>query len=294
MTHSRRLFAAALAAVLFIGSFARASAQAETPAAPAAPAPAPAQPAEPATGPAAEFKALFNRISEKLQTGEQTEAALAAELKEFDALIDKYAKDQPNDAAMIAVMKSRLYLEVFQQDAKAVEILKATQTRFATSDIAARLPELIKGLEDKIAADARLAVGQPFPAFSEKDLDGKPLTTDAYKGKVVLVDFWATWCGPCVAELPNVLAAYQKYHDKGFEIIGISLDKDRDALTKFIAENKMTWAQYFDGQGWENKLSQAYGITSIPATFLLDREGKIAAKDLRGPELEAKLAELLK
>jgi peroxiredoxin len=97
-----------------------------------------------------------------------------------------------------------------------------------------------------------------------------------------------------VGELPNVLAAYEKFHPKGFEIIGISLDQKRDALTDFIKENKVPWAQYFDGLGWNSKLGQQYGINSIPATFLLDGEGKIIAKGLRGPDLQAKLATLLK
>ena len=113
------------------------------------------------------------------------------------------------------------------------------------------------------------------------------------KSGVVLVDFWATWCGPCVAELPNVLEAYRKYHDRGFQIIGISLDKDLNALTAFIKGHDMSWPQYFDGKGWENKLAARYGIRSIPTTFLLDGKGRIVARDLRGNALPAELAKLL-
>ena len=164
---------------------------------------------------------------------------------------------------------------------------------FPASQIATNIDKIVASLEMQVAAEATLAVGAVFPTFAEPDLDGKPLDLAAYKGKVVLIDFWATWCGPCVGELPNVLAAYAKYHAKGFEIIGISLDKDHDKLTSFIKEKDMAWPQYFDGQGWQNKLSTKYGVNSIPATFLLDGEGKIVAKGLRGDALDQKLATLL-
>ena len=126
------------------------------------------------------------------------------------------------------------------------------------------------------------------------DIDGHKVDLATLKGKVVLVDFWATWCGPCVGELPNVLKAYYTYHDKGFEVIGISLDKEEKALRTFIKDKKVPWPQYFDGKGWENALSTKFGIQSIPATFLIGKDGKVAATGLRGEALGAKLEELLK
>ena len=135
-----------------------------------------------------------------------------------------------------------------------------------------------------------LVVGAKFPDFEEKDLDGKPLSVSNYKGKILLVDFWATWCAPCVFDLPNVIKAYEKYHDKGFEIIGISLDDSEEKLRSFIKDKNMTWSQYFDGAGCKNKLAQKYGVQSIPATVLLDGDGKIIGRDLRGEKLDEALA----
>ena len=254
---------------------------------------APQAPAAAETGPTAEFKALFEKIGAKLKSGQQTEAALADEIKGFDVILAKYSAQKSDEVAMIGVMKARLYLEVFENTEKGIAILKQVKVDFPGTKVAERIDTLIAQLEQQAANEARFAVGKELPAIEEKDLDGKPLSTTALKGKVVLVDFWATWCGPCVAELPNVLAAYQKYHAKGFEIVGISLDKNKDALTAFIKEKGMTWGQYFDGQGWDNKVSTAFGIHSIPATFLIGRDGKIVAKDLRGEALDKKLAELL-
>jgi thiol-disulfide isomerase/thioredoxin len=138
-----------------------------------------------------------------------------------------------------------------------------------------------------------VAVGQPFPALEFKGLDGKPVSIAALKGKVILIDFWATWCGPCRREMPTVISLYQKCHERGFEIVGISLDKDRETLEKYIEANKMPWPQYFDGKVWKNDISTRFGIDAIPATILIDKEGVVRFKDIRGAELIKAVESLL-
>ena len=102
----------------------------------------------------------------------------------------------------------------------------------------------------------------------------------------MLIQFWATWCRPCVAEMPGVRKAYLACHDQGFDIIGINLDDDKNKLTGFLQQNQITWPQYFDGQGWHNKLARAYGVTYIPLLYLLGRDGKIIGVGLYGEALE--------
>jgi len=128
-------------------------------------------------------------------------------------------------------------------------------------------------------------------------LDGQPFDQAALAGKVVLVDFWATWCGPCVAEVPNMLEQYEKYHDRGFEVVGVSLDEDRDAVLKFVKDRKIPWPilhEQGEGAGWQHPLATFYGISGIPQMILIGRDGKVVTLNARGPALEEKLAELFK
>ena len=141
-------------------------------------------------------------------------------------------------------------------------------------------------------------IGAEPPAITDvlKDTDGKEIKYEDYKGKVLLLDFWATWCHFCTEEMPNVVAAYKKWHDKGFEIVGVCHDKEgADKEVKaYMQKAGMTWRQYYDGQAGDNKLAALYEVHGIPATFLVGKDGKVVRVNLRGPALERALAKLLK
>lgn len=142
-------------------------------------------------------------------------------------------------------------------------------------------------------------MGQPMEVVGPT-IDGQEFNLAKWKGKVILVDFWATWCGPCIGELPHVKQVYEKYREQGFEVVGISLDESREALEKFVKDRQLPWVQIIfpeeKDRGWSNPLARRYGIDAIPATFLIGRDGKVTARDLRGLQRleEAVEAELKK
>jgi thiol-disulfide isomerase/thioredoxin len=135
------------------------------------------------------------------------------------------------------------------------------------------------------------ALGKPVD-IQYTALDGRQVDLAKMKGKVVLIDFWATWCGPCVGEVPNVKAAYEKLHGQGFEIVGISFDESKDKLADFVQDKGLAWPQYFDGKGWGNKFGQEFGINSIPSMWLIDKHGNLCDQNARGA-LEEKVSKLL-
>ena len=295
---NQRILFLALAAA---GLGAISSSNAADAAAPVAPTPAVAPASGEASAPAeklpiyADLEALIGQIKTKIgDTGEKIELTqLAPELAQFEAIIAKYPAASQEDKAGVLWMKTMLFLQVFEDFDQGAAVVRKIKADYPTTKFGAKADEILAAIAKDNQAQAfqkTLVPGAVLPNFEGKTLDGAPISVLGFRDKYLLVDFWATWCGPCVGELPNVLAAYEKYHAKGFDVLAVSLDRDVTDLRKFVDEKKIPWAQIFEGA---EDIAEKFGIEQIPTTFLLDRDGKIIARDLRGDELTKKLDELL-
>lgn len=198
-------------------------------------------------------------------------------------VIDFIKKHSTNFAAAVVLSEQESSLPI--QDFKALY-----------DDISKNFPnsQLVKKLQKYIEVENRTAVGSPFIDFDLANVDGKMVKFSSIvdKYKVVLLDFWAAWCGPCRLENPNVLKLYNDFKNKGFEVVGVSLDDSRSQWLNAIAKDGITWIQLSDLKGWKSSAAQLYGVNAIPSTFLI-YNGKIVAKNLRGEELDKKVAELI-
>ena len=247
-----------------------------------------------------ELATLTSQLKAKFDAGKTNEADLQENLASINDLIRRHIKDGNREQlARLYLLDAHIYADGLNEPAKAraiwgqiVRDFPGTQAAKGASLSLARLQAQLAAAPEPDVPEG-LEIGQKFPGFSETDLAGRPLSVAAYKGNVTLVDFWATWCPPCRAELPNVIAIYKQHHSQGFDIIGISLDDDRNALVNFTQAQGMVWAQYFDGLDWNNKLAKQYNIQSIPMDYLLDGHGVIVGKDLRGEALAAAVVKAL-
>lgn len=197
-------------------------------------------------------------------------------------------KSQEEAKALVTLAGSYMALERFDE---AEALLKKLAEPSSGRDY--RIGQMASRQLAMIGSLRKLKIGLPALTFSAKTYDGKPISLGDYKGKVVLLDFWASWCNPCRAEMPNVKKVYEEYHDKGFEIIGISLDDKEANFNKYLDSEQMPWPQIFDGKGWRSEIGQLYAVTAIPATYILDRDGVIRYKNARGKELGKAVKELI-
>ncbi len=228
----------------------------------------------------------------KTSTGMTRLEFLSAEVFEGRTPLEAWEKDAATflkanpdfpDAVVIAEMNVELVEE------RAPERLDALLTTYAANKNP-RIAELARDKQTEAKAKAEMKSKPLDLKFTA--LDAREVDLTKLRGKVVLVDFWATWCGPCMAELPNVLKAYEDLKEKGFEIIGISLDEEKAELEKTIKRRKITWPQYFDGTGWDNKIAKRFGITAIPAMWLVNKKGIVVDMNVRG-DLKEKIEKLL-
>lgn len=209
---------------------------------------------------------VFQQRFDALESGEKTNTRLL--YSNTSSLFNLFLKAKRNDEAIAVIAAAIVKVKGHPEEDDLTDAFKQMGAKLTKPDTGG-------SLEIKFTS-----------------LQGEEIDLAAMKDKIVLVDFWATWCGPCIAELPHMKETYEKYHEKGFEIIGISLDQisDKEKLQDFIKKKEMPWPQHFEEEKNTNRFAIKYGITSIPSTFLIGKDGKIIATNLRGPALEEAVA----
>ena len=247
----------------------------------------------------------FVSLNTSLETLFQGFDKLNEESRSKDTAIAKAAAQKIEEISSQEIAQITAYIKANTNKLSAAKLFVENNYSMAEEDLfaivdkadslfksAPRMEKLLKVIEAK----RTVAVGKKFVDFEMKDIDGKSRNLSDFvgNGKIVLIDFWASWCPPCRRDMPNIVEVYKQYKNKGFEIVGVSLDSKQEAWEKGVKDLHITWEQLSDLQGWKNAGAQLYGVNSIPHTVLVDKDGTIIAKGLHGKEIGEKLAELLK
>lgn len=229
-------------------------------------------------------QAFQQQDSARLSSLQKTETELMENDKVFKK---KIVQDNPDSFVSVMVLTDMMSMKAYPTS----EI----KEMYAALDEDVKQSPLAKNLEQNLEKEGAVDIGSKAPEFSAPTPEGEELSLSEVRGKVTIIDFWAAWCKPCRVENPNLVKTYEKYHDKGLEIVGVSLDRpgQKDKWLQAIEEDKLPWHQVSNLKFWQEPVAQLYGIRAIPAAFVLDEEGVIVARDLRGERLEKKVAELL-
>lgn len=231
---------------------------------------------------------VYTQYNEAARNGD------SVKMKELETQMESLDKKHKEDILGFIKNNPESYVSPYIAMRHSYE-LELNELKEINSGLAAKIKEspFSKRLLERIAVLESVEVGKEAPDFTMNDPEGNPVTLSGLRGKVVLVDFWASWCGPCRRENPNVVKAYNQFKDKGFDILGVSLDKDATSWKGAIEEDNLTWTHVSDLQYWNNAASKKYGIMSIPSNVLVDKNGIIIARNLTGEELTKKLEEVL-